>query len=88
MVTIEEFENWQNSFEKELGIEEINLVSDMMAMEDDLYSKIVCVVDGFGLTKTGNIVYSNRDLIKYEKVLRGMPIPVQEKKVSHLKLIK
>lgn len=73
----DQFEKWQKEKHEEdlregnvdLSIEDFNIVRDMMAMEDN-DEEFTPTGDGFGITKSGAVVFSNKDEVNYEKALR------------------
>jgi len=68
-ITADQFEQWQLNNISEQEVEEIIL--DMMSMEEDLTSKVVYSdEDGLGITENGDVVYTNRDEVRFQKALK------------------
>ena len=83
-MTPNDFEKWQEELETPLNIDDFNLSMDMMSVEDDIVSPIEHIVDGFGITAEGKVVYSDRETVKYLKAFKKQKV----KKTNHLRVIK
>lgn len=78
MKTPNDFEKWQQELleagEIAMTEEEINIAMDMMANEtyydlDNSHNPVEYSMDGFGVTKSGDVVYTNKADVLYQKAV-------------------
>jgi hypothetical protein len=82
---INEFINYQEEYKKNEEIpltnEEFQIALDMLSLEDNT-EDIEFSLEGLGITKSGKVVFTNKEDIKYQKAL------VKQRQKNRLKLIR
>lgn len=75
MQTPNDFEQWQQELlekgELAMTKEEFEIAMDMMALEEDLTYDVEFELDGLGVTDRGDVVFTNKSDILYQKALQN-----------------
>jgi hypothetical protein len=73
MKTPNDFIEWQQQLLEDgqlaMTKEECEILADMMA-DEDIYDDVEYSLDGLGIRPNGDVVYTNKDEIRYQQVIR------------------